>query len=128
MKKLIVFLAIIIVCSLSANAAVMSYKSASAKNGSKPMAVLVYADWAEQVETALLQYKKTEKKLSKLYNFVELNIAHEDAKAFNDVYIINIKLPYILLLRSNGKFSMLISRDCALSSSCTVDKMRTFLR
>lgn len=128
MKKIVIFMALLIFGSLSANAAVMNYKTAAAQNGSKPMAVLIYADWAENANTILSRFKKVEQKLSKSYNFVELNIAQEEAKAFNENYVINTKMPYILLLRTNGRFSMIINRDCASSSKCISDKMRTFAR
>ena len=107
-------------------AAVTDMSTANAQNDKKPMAVLIYANWAEGYQGTLAQYKKAERVLANDYNFVELDIASKDAKIFNDKYIIYPKLPYIVLFRDNGRFSVLLTRDCASDSSCIINKLKDF--
>ncbi|MCQ2744628.1 MAG: hypothetical protein MJ230_07560 [bacterium] len=128
MKKLLSSLLLMIITGLTANSAVMTYEEASSQNSEKPMAVLVYADWADGYTNALNEFKKTQKTMTNSYNYVELNVASKDMKNFNKKYVICTNLPYILLLRSNGKFSSLIDYNCALNTSCTVSKMKSFQR
>ena len=114
--------------ALSANAKVTDLSSAMSQNYSVPVAVLIYADWADGYQDALNQFRKVQVDLGNSYNFVELNLASKDAKIYNDQYVIYPKLPYIMLLRTSGRFSMLVNRDCTLSSSCTTQKLKVFKR
>ena len=128
MKKILLIFSFLIFALIPASADVMNLETAIAKNSSKPMAVLIYANWADNYQAILQEFRKVERNLSNSYNFVELDIASKDAKIFNNNYVIYTKLPYIMLFRSNGKFSFLINRECTASSSCTISKMRTFER
>lgn len=129
MKKIIniflLFLALFTVFSVKANA--MNFQQAFSQVGSKPMVVLIYATWADGYQNTLAQYREVKTKFGNTFNFVELDIASKDAKAFNEKYHIYPKLPYILMFRDGGKVSRYISRDCAASSSCTESKLKSFV-
>ena len=126
MKKFILLL-VILVFTLQANAA-MKYKDAFAKNGKIPMAMLIYADWAQDYNETLTMFKKLESTLSNSYNFVELNIADKETKDYSETYSILPKMPYIMLYRSSGKVQRVLDRDCALDLNCAVPKMKSFIR
>lgn len=127
MKKILMVIAILMLTAVSVRAAVVGMQSAMSQNDRKPMAVLVYANWAKGYQNALSQFRKVEQTLENTYNFVELDIASKDAKFYNDTYIIYTKLPYVMLLRENGRFSMLLKQDCTASASCMTDKMKGFI-
>ena len=126
MKKFILLLAVLIF-ALQANAA-MTYKDASAENGKKAMAVLVYARWAQNYDYALEIFRNAQGRLGKSYNYVELDIASDDAKEYSEKYSIRSKLPYIALFRSNGEFQRYLDRNCTSDLNCAVSKMKSFLR
>ena len=126
MKKFILMLALL-AFTLQANAA-MPYKDAAAKNDREPMAILVYADWAQNYDYALTIFRKLQDTLGKSYNFVELNIASKDAKDYTETYSIMPKLPYIILYRGNGKFQRVLDRNCATDLNCAIPKMKSFSR
>ena len=128
MKKLIIFLSVIIGACLCAKAATMTYSNASAQNGKKPMAVLIYANWADNYKDAIKNFRASQQKLGNSYNYVELDLAKPDAKDYTDRYVINQKVPNIMLLRNNGRFSYLITRDCLATTSCIVEKMNRFIK
>ena len=125
MKK--VFLSLLLSClTLSAGAAV-SFSDAFADN-SKPFAVLLYADWAPNYQDALLQFRLAQATMGDTYNYVELNIADEDTRAYNALYTIVPGMPYIMLYKTSGKISRYLDRRCTFDTSCVVSKMTTFVR
>ena len=71
---------------------------------SKPMALLIYADWADNASDMIGQFKIQEAKYGKLYNFVLLNIASADTREFNKKYHIYPNLPYVLLYKDGERF------------------------
>lgn len=124
MKKILVFLTILLLTA-SANAA-MTFSDAY--SDTKPMAVLIYADWADDYATALTGFRGMQQELGDIYNYVELNIASEDTKEYNKQNVILPNVPYVMLYRSNCKISRLIDKNCALSPACALPKMKSFIR
>ena len=94
----------------------------------KPMILLIYANWADNYSKYIQTFDSLEKKYGKSFNFVKLNIADEDAAAFNEKFHIYPNLPYILMFRDGGKVSRYIQRSCANDFSCIESKMKTFLQ
>ena len=94
---------------------------------SKPCAVLIYADWADDVQNITLNFKSKEQQYAKKYNFVTLNIADAETKSFNKMYHIYPNLPYVLLFRDHGKVSRLLKKDCVTTDSCFTEKLNLFV-
>lgn len=126
MKKIFALI-IIMLMSLQANAT-MKFSDAYEMNDSKPMAVLVYSDKSSDYQFMIAQFKATENKLGDLYNFVELNLSSRDVLDYTQKNVILTNLPYIMLYRSKCKFARVIDSSCAADVSCSVSKMRTFIR
>lgn len=126
MKKLLIIFALLLL-AVRVNAAI-TYSEAYQANDTKPMAVLIYADWADNYQAVLAQFRTMEAQMGNLYNFVEMDIASKDAKAYTEQNSILTKLPYIMLYRGKCKFARFIERSCASSADCTIPKMKTFIR
>ena len=126
MKKILIILLLMMLMP-TVNAA-MSYKDAYTMNNSTPMAVFVYADWATNYEKNLTEFRKAQQELGDKYNYVELDIASNDAKAYTEQNAILPKLPYIMLYRGKCKFARLIDRSCASDEACILSKMKSFMR
>ena len=125
MKKLLsslILLLLFVVGMQQANA--MKYDQAI--NQSKPMAILVYAPWADGYTTMLQSFNSLQQKYGAKYNFVTMNIATDDAKVYNQKYYIYPNLPYVMLFRDKGKFSRFIERNCAQDTQCLSTKMDLF--
>lgn len=126
MKKFLTFLFLVSVMVFGAQSAkAMKYDEAMAQ--SKPMAILVYADWADSASTALQVFKSLEQKYNAQYNFVPLNIATADAKSFNKTYHIYPNMPYVLLFKDRGKISRYLQQNCAIDSACFEGKLKMFI-
>ena len=106
----------------------MGFVEAYNKSASKPAAILVYADWASNIDGVLNNFRKVQAKQKDKYNFVILNIADRQAKVFNSKYYFYSGIPYIFLIKNNGKVTKVIQQDCLQSTSCIVDKMSTFTK
>ena len=126
MKKLLIILGVFLL-ALKADAA-MSFSDAFDENNTKPMAVLVYADWMNDYENYLATFRGLEREFGNTYNFVEVNIASEDAKDYLERSTILVKPPYIMLYRGKCKFARVIERDFANDSGNISQKMKTFIR
>ena len=90
---------------------------------------MIYANWADdvqQVSQAFTQMGQNPLYADK-YNFISLDIASKDAKAFNQVYYIHQGLPYVLLFKDRGKFSRYLQKDCVLDNSCFSQKLDSFV-
>ncbi len=111
-----------------ANVHSMTFEEAYNQSTTKPMLMLVYAQWADGCENCLTQFRSLMPEFGESFNFVELDIASKDAKSFNEKYHIYPKLPYILMYRDGGKVSRYIPRDCASSSSCVIPKVKSFIQ
>lgn len=127
MKKLLTLLTIVILgVSLQAKAAV-SFEDAFKESTTKPMLVLVYAQWADDYATYLQTFKNVQNEFGDKFNYVELNIASEDTKFFNSRYHIYPNLPYVLMFRDGGKISRYVPNNCANKDACLIPKIKTFL-
>ena len=130
MKKMFVLgiLLIILFLGLKVSAKSLTYPEAFSQISRKPMAVLIYADWADNFQGCIMSFRNLQNSsMGQSFNFVELDIASKETKVFNDKYKISTKLPYIMLLRNEGKVSRIIPRDCASDSSCVIPKMKAFI-
>jgi hypothetical protein len=128
MKKilnlLLIFLFIIFTCIKSE---ALNFEEAFNQSSSKPMVALIYAQWADDYSNYLQAFNLTKTQMGDKYNFVELDIASEDTKFFNEKFHIYPNLPYILMFRDGGKVSRYIQKDCALDSQCIVTKLKSFI-
>ena len=126
MKKLticLIFFSILILSSVRANA--MGFSEAI--NQSKPAAVLIYADWADNAQGVVSAFNTQAGAYSDRYNFVQINIADNVAKEFNKTYHIYPNLPYVLLFKDKGRMSRYLKSDCVTQSSCFKEKLDMFL-
>ena len=129
MKKCFNILFILIIVLLSTfKAEAMTFEEAFSQINRKPVAVLVYAQWADDYQKYIEQFRLVQRLYGQNYNFIELNIADKDAKKFCELYPIEPKLPYVFLARNNGKVSRVLPRSCASQASCLKDKFYTFLQ
>lgn len=127
MKKILLSLFILICISAS----IRNVQAISFSDGikdSKPMALLIYADWADEISEVMAKFKAQEAKYGNTYNFVLLNIASEDTKEFNKRYHIYPNLPYIILYKDNGKISRYIQKSCVMDDSCFSERLDFFTR
>ena len=125
MKKLLssilLLFSFILTVSVS-NAA--SYEQAL--SSSKPAAILIYADWADNVQSVLQSFNNMGQQYADKYNFVPLNICKPEAKSFNKIYHIYPNIPYVLLFREGGKISRFLKQDCVTNESCFKEKLDVF--
>ena len=124
MKKLLAGLFIFSTMLLGTKAFGMGFSEGLSQ--SKPMAVLIYADWADNVQAIVTAFQLQSQQVGDKYNFVTLNIADKAAKEFNARYHIYPNLPYVLLFKNNGKISRYVQKDCVLNSSCFAEKIKNF--
>lgn len=127
MKKFISFLFVaMLLMGLKANATT-TFEEAFSQSSTKPMLVLIYAQWADGYENCLNQFKAVENEFGDKFNYVELNIADKDTKSFNSRYHIYPNLPYVLMFRDGGKVSRYIPKNCASDNSCIIPKIKSFI-
>ena len=126
MKKFLSLLFLLTVMLMSPLSA-YALKYEEAINQSKPMAILVYAPWADNQQTCMQAFKAMEQQYAAQYNFVLINIATADAKAFNKTYHIYPNLPYVLLFKDRGKISRYLKADCVMNNTCFTDKLNLFI-
>lgn len=125
MKKFLSILFLLTIILLGVNKAnSMSYEEAS--NDSKPMALLIYASWADDVDKVQQTFNTVGQKYSVKYNFVTMDIASAETKTFNKKYHIYPNLPYVLLFKDRGKISRYLQKDCAQDTSCFTQKLDMF--
>lgn len=94
---------------------------------SKPIVLLVYADWADDLIKVNQSFESAQKQYGNTYNFVRLNIASSEAKNFNKKYYFYPNLPYILLLRDNGRVSRYLTKENAIDLSSFYEKLKFFI-
>ena len=130
MKKILsfVFLLLCFICFCTKVDAAMKFKDAFEQSNSKPMLMIVYATWADNYQTYLEKFRSLEKEFGNTFNYVELDIASPDTKEFNVRYHVYPNLPYILMFRNNGKISRYIQRNCAISESCMIPRIKSFIQ
>lgn len=106
----------------------LTFDEAYNQSYSKPMVVLLYVDWAENVESIKQQYKTVASQLGSIYNFTAIDIAKSEAKSFNDRFNIYPKLPYAIMFRDAGKISRFIPRECVSDEKCLANKLQSFIK
>ena len=123
MKKIFISLLLLLTVSTGIVKA-LTYEQAL--SDSKPMALLIYATWADNLANVNSVFNNMEQNYSDKYNFVKLDIASNDAKAFNKRYHIYPNLPYVLLFRDGGKVSRYLQNNCITDSACFSEKLNMF--
>ncbi len=127
MKKLLTLLTIVLLgISLQAKAA-MSFEEAFKQSTTKPMLVIIYAQWADEYSTYLKAFSNAQQELGDKFNYVELDIASSDAKFFNSKFHIYPNLPYVLMFRDGGKISRYVPNNCAKQDACLIPKVKSFI-
>ena len=128
MKNIIkLFLALILILMTYTKSYALNFEEAFSQTNKTPMVVLIYAQWADNYQYSLEQFRLTQNDFKTSYNFVELDIATNDAKAFNDKFHIYPKLPYALMFKENGKISRYIPGNCVNEKSCLSTKLTSFI-
>ncbi len=126
MKKILISLfTLVLVCSCFNSAKAVTYKEALKSN--KPIAIFVYADWADNLQNMQKSFEMMNQKYGDKFNFVNLNIASDEAKEYNKRYYIYPNLPYVILHRDGGKVSRFLKQDCVISKSCFDEKLKFFI-
>lgn len=123
MKKIFISLLLLLTVSTGIVKA-LTYEQAL--SDSKPMALLIYATWADNLANVNSVFNSMEQNYSDKYNFVKLDIASNDAKAFNKRYHIYPNLPYVLLFKDGGKVSRYLQGNCITDSACFSEKLKMF--
>lgn len=125
MKKILSILFLLTLVFANAQQA-QAIKYDEAINQSKPMALFIYASWADDVDKMKQAFDTMESKYNKTYNFISMDIASSDTKEFNKKYPIYANLPYVLLFKDRGKISRYLQKNCVLDSSCFAEKLNFF--
>lgn len=128
MKKIFNLFFIMLSLLFCVKADAMTFEQGFDQCSTTPLALLIYADWADGYQNHIQQFRALQGEFGTDFNFVELNIADKDAKAFNSKYQIYPNLPYVLMIRSKGKIFRYIERDCAGSAACMAPKFKSFIR
>ena len=129
MKKVLNLILVLFFLFLSVNSSnAMTFDEAYSDVSRTPMVALIYADWADDAQNCIQQYRTVQAHFGNQFNFAELNITKPEAKSFTEKYHIYPKLPYIIMFRDGGKVSRYIPRDCANSASCISSKLRSFIQ
>ena len=126
MKKLILSMLTLLTFAISTQAT-KAMTFAEGLNDSKPMALLIYANWADGAADTIGKFKSQQAQYEDRYNFILLDIASEDTKEFNKKYHIYPNLPYVLLYKDNGKVSRYLQKDCVMDDSCFTEKLDFFI-
>lgn len=126
MKKII--LSVLILFLLTLNVKAMDFQEAFAQSRVKPVVVLLYADWSDNQENALNVFRTLQPRFSRVYNFVELDIAKEETKFYNQRFDIFRGLPYIMMYKEGGKISRFIDSSCTNDTRCLESKLKSFIQ
>ena len=95
-------------------------------NQTKPAALLIYADWADNLQPTLAAFDAMQPIYGKKFGFAKINICDKEAKSFNQRNYIYPNLPYVILMKERGRITRIINRDCILDSSCLNEKFDFF--
>ncbi len=124
MKKILgIFIIFILVMLFSTKTEAMTFTEAYKEVDTKPIAVLVYAQWADKYQDCVNAFRQSQSRFVNKYNFVELDIATPDTKTFNAKYNIYPDLPYVLILKDSGKLFRFVKKDCILDNSCISNRL-----
>ena len=125
MKKFINLFFAIILSTTILSASAITFEEAYQQT--KPVAVVIYADWADGYDSVLQAFDSANAQFESKYNFVKLNIADKDTAFFNKKYHIYPNLPYVLLFKDRGRISRYLTKDCVLDKSCFSDRLNMFV-
>ena len=95
-------------------------------NQSQPAAVLIYADWADNLQPSIDAFDAMQPVYGKKYGFAKVNICQKEAKSFNQKNYIYPNLPYVILFRDRGRITRIINRDCIIDDACIKEKFDFF--
>ena len=126
MKKvltLLFLLSIVVASAQKANS--MSFDEAMGQ--SKPVAVLIYAPWADNAEQIKQAYNTLGQEYGDRYNFTTVDITKEEAKGFNQKYTIYPNLPYVLFFKDRGRITRYLKQDCIMDTACFKERLDFFL-
>mgnify|MGYP004499301465 FL=1 len=126
MKKILTTLVLLLTLingALSVKA--MNYDEAIKQ--SKPIVLLIYSDWADDLDKVNKSFVDAQNSYSNTYNFVRLNIASQEAKNFNKKYYFYPNLPYILLLKDSGRISRYLTKENIINTSSFYEKLKFFI-
>lgn len=127
MKRLLVLtITSLLLSATIAKAEVLNFIDAYKQSKSKPFVILIYANWVQDYESYVQQFRNIQKEFGNKYNYVELNIADEDAKDYNQKFIFDRDIPYVVFYRNGCKISRFMDRSCASSSACMIQKIKAF--
>lgn len=93
----------------------------------RPMIVLLYAPWSVNNTTATKNFAALRKNYGSKASFVALDFASEDAKAYNDYFILQPRLPQVMMFKNASKMSVFVPRDCLLDYACVSKKVNSFV-
>ena len=124
MKKILFYLFLFLGATGLLKVEAMTYEEAL--NQPKPIAILVYADWADNISQVHQAFNNAASQYDSKYNFVFLNIANPDTKIFNKTYHIYPNLPYVLLFKDRGRISRYLQSGCILDNACFTGKLDVF--
>lgn len=126
MKKKLAILFLFVAFAMGVQTAkAMNYDEAMKQ--SKPIALLIYADWAEGLDKVNQSFDSAQKQYGTTYNFVKMNIASSEAKNFNKKYYFYPNLPYALLIRDGGKVSRYLQKDNINDASVFAERLKSFI-
>ena len=124
MKKLFSILLTMLLFSTVLPSQAITYEEALKQ--SKMMAVFVYAPWVENVDVVANNIRTLEAKNKNKFNFIYLNIATRDAKKYCEDNYIYPGMPYLILMKKQGKIVRVLRDDCMANTSCIQNKMDHF--
>lgn len=128
MKKILTILTVLIVTVFGMQASnALTFSEGYQQTNSKPMLLVIYAPWTDGHQSIVQNFLALKKTYGDKINFVALDIANPDAKAFNEKFHINPKLPYVAMFRDGGRVIRYVQKDCALNQACLADKVRAFM-
>ena len=125
MKKFLLSLLVLLTIAAGTHSAkAISYSDAI--SDSKPMALLVYASWADKLDEVTQKFQNIQTQYAQTYNFVMLDIASQDTKEFNKKFHIYPNLPYVLLFKDGGRVSRYLQQTCILDDACFSERLNMF--
>ena len=122
----VLFLVLVFGTFLKANA--IGFEEGLSESYKKPLLVIVYADWADNYTTYLQKFRGLNQTFGDKFNYLELDIADSEAKAFNAKYHIYPNLPYVLMFKEGGKISRYLQKECVSNDSCLIPRVEGFLQ
>ena len=128
MKKMLTILTVLIVMMFGIRTAnALTFSEGFQQTGTKPMLLLVYATWSDGYKEIEKNFIGLQETYGNKINFVTMDIANQETKAFNEKFHIYPKLPYVLMFRDAGRVTRYVQKDCASNPSCMAEKVRAFM-